>query len=240
MSGAGGGYKAADAPTAAQAASGKLAPITAQFVEAGSKATEDKLTEPLDLKREVLIDSLDAFAAALDSLGGGMGTYLTANTKKMRDSKADKNEADYKAWLLSELPTHKANKYKGYVDDSAWMGNLWIGWMMEFFVELLAQVAAGKDTKAAIETAYNGTLYNHHNFFQRTAFWAAAKKLPVRDEFLRLMAGTDKKEMSAGEKTSIEKEMQDFVNVSRPLVTSVLLLNDVVEKRMEKARVSGE
>merc|ERR1712060_578627 len=62
---------------------------------------------------------------------------------KLRRSKADANLTGYKEWLLSELPVHGPS-YKEYVDDSAWMANLWIGWTLEFFVEMFAKLHGGR------------------------------------------------------------------------------------------------
>merc|ERR1719221_693727 len=113
-----------------------------------------------------------------------MGDHLLSNTEKLRRSKASKGESSYGPWLLSELPVHAANGYKGYVDDSAWMANLWIGWSMEFFVEMFAEIHEGQETKAAVDAAYRKTLCNHHNFFQRAAFNTAVKSLPPRDKMM--------------------------------------------------------
>merc|ERR1719237_1585114 len=143
------------------------------------------------MKRSRFVEGLENFAGildqmgggmgscVLDQMGGGMGSCLETNTKKLRNSKASASEEDYRAWMRSELPVHAAAGYKGYVDDSAWMANLWLWWTMEFFVEFFSAIAeSNSDMKARVDEAYKKTLYLHHNFFQRSLFTAAMKKLP--------------------------------------------------------------
>merc|ERR1719401_1723904 len=118
-----------------------------------------------------------------------MGSHIEGNVQKLRKSKADPNKEGYRDWLLSELPVHEATGYKEYVDESAWMANLWIGWTLEFFVEFFAALHDGKDTKQSVDLAYKNTLYNHHNFFQRTAFMTAVRQLPSRDDIFAKLKG---------------------------------------------------
>merc|ERR1712232_646640 len=108
-----------------------------------------------------------------------MGKYLTDNTVKLKNSKADRSLEYYRPWLLSELPV-QGPYYKGYKDDSAFMGNLWIAWQMEFFVELFANVHQGMESAAAVNDAFDKTLYNHYNLFQRQGFHAAMRGMPSR------------------------------------------------------------
>jgi len=97
----------------------------------------------LELDRFPLIEGLVAYAQALDALGGGMGGFLQTNIDKLRKSKADASLTGFREWMLSELPVHAANGYRGYVDDSAWMANLWVWWTMEFFCGILRAAVRG-------------------------------------------------------------------------------------------------
>ncbi|CAK0895000.1 unnamed protein product, partial [Prorocentrum cordatum] len=125
------------------------------------------------------------------------GTQLRMSPRKTRGTWGFQQlppacaEDEYRAWLVSELPVHAATKYREYLDNSAWMANLWIGWSLEFFVELFAHLHKGQDTKAGVDLAYKQTLSKHHNIrvLQRTAFSAAVKKLPSPGHLLERLRG---------------------------------------------------
>merc|ERR1712232_1239461 len=139
-----------------------------------------------------------------------MGKYLTDNTVKLKNSKADKSLEFYRPWLLSELPA-QGPYYKAYKDDSAFMGNLWIAWQMEFFVELFANVHGGMESAAAVNDAFNKTLYNHYNFMQRQGFHAAMQSMPKRAIMIDKLR--DKAEVAVA-----LEEIAHFVKLGRPVV----------------------
>ncbi|CAK0827654.1 unnamed protein product [Prorocentrum cordatum] len=184
---------------------------------------------PREVRRVPLLEGLEAYASALDAMGGNMGSYLVANTKKLRASKADPGEGGYRAWALSELPVHERNGYKGYVDDSAWMANLWIGRMLEFFVELFAQLSGGAETGSAAEVAYRQTLQNHHSFLQRAAFTQAIKQLPDRRHILARLKGS-------AELGDAERDISEFVALGRPIASFCLRLNEELDARLQAER----
>ncbi|CAK0846680.1 unnamed protein product [Prorocentrum cordatum] len=184
---------------------------------------------PREVRRAPLLDGLEAYASALDAMGGNMGAYLVANTKKLRASKADPGEGGYRAWALSELPVHERNGYKGYVDDSAWMANLWVGRMLEFFVELFAQLSGGAETGTAAEVAYRQTLQNHHSFLQRAAFTQAIKQLPDRRHILARLKG-------GAELCDAERDISEFVALGRPIAGFCLRLNEELDARLQAER----
>lgn len=216
--------KASAAPRGVLAASVELLQKAASLGSAGGVAKLD---------REALLRGIECYAAVLNTLGGDMGSYVLANIKKLRQSKAPTTEADYRQWLLSELPTHASTKYKGYADDSAWMGNLWIGWTLEFFVEMFANLQKGMETSASIDASYKKTLYNHHNFLQRSAFQAAVKKLPGRSELLKSLQGGAPARASPAD---VERELETFVAIGRPVVRYMLEVNEELAKRLEVER----
>merc|ERR1719410_2767546 len=78
--------------------------------------------EATEVAREPFVDGLEAMCQALDKMGGNMGSYLQTNIEKLRKSKADSSKTAYKEWILSEVHVQTAKGYRGYVDDSAWMG----------------------------------------------------------------------------------------------------------------------
>jgi len=93
----------------------------------------------LDVDREHLMRGFEELIVLLDAISEGrIGCYLTDNVHKLRTSQASAAETSYRPWLISELPVHAAAGYKGYVDKSAWMANLWNSWTLEFFVEFFA------------------------------------------------------------------------------------------------------
>ncbi|CAK0894999.1 unnamed protein product, partial [Prorocentrum cordatum] len=105
------------------------------------------------------------------------GTQLRMSPRKTRGTWGFQQlppacaEDEYRAWLVSELPVHAATKYREYLDNSAWMANLWIGWSLEFFVELFAHLHKGQDTKAGVDLAYKQTLSKHHNIRRPGRVW---------------------------------------------------------------------
>lgn len=181
------------------------------------------------------LDGLDSFAQALNQLGGGLGNFLTTNIKKFRNSKAAEGEEDLRAWLLSEVHVHRANQYKSYVDDSAWTANQWIGWTLEFFVELLALIQQGKESKTSVQEAYKQTLSLHHNFIMRSAFKYVVGALPNRQHILEALRGDAGTSVSQGE---ILKQLAEFVTVGRLVVKSVLKVDDEIAERMRMERLA--
>jgi len=184
-----------------------------------------------DLFQAPLLEGLEAYAGALDALGGSLGGYLLSNVKKIRQSKADWNLSSYRAFLQSELPVHGATGYKCYVDESAWMGNLWMSWTLEFFVELFAQLHSGLETRQSVDVAYKQTLYHHHNFFQRSAFSAAVRSLPPRAKILESLCGGDKVDTS-----DIVEDIGDFVVVGRAAAKFCMQLNEELDLRLQQER----
>ncbi|CAK0819630.1 unnamed protein product, partial [Prorocentrum cordatum] len=176
-----------------------------------------------ELLRAPLLDGLDALAASLDKLSNGMGEHLQKNVRKLRASKADASESSYGAWLLSEAPVHEATKFRGYVDDSAWMANLWAYRTLDFFVELFGLVAQGRDTREATDAAYAQTLSKHHNMLERMAFSAGARQLPNREEFIKRLAGA-----GAGA-DDVQRDLESFVASGRGIVAFC----DGMNKRLE-------
>mmetsp|Transcript_47972 Transcript_47972/g.133776 ORF Transcript_47972/g.133776 Transcript_47972/m.133776 type:complete len:441 (-) Transcript_47972:216-1538(-) len=206
--------------------SGLLGGVVQQFREA---LVADVAGNVIKLQRVPLIAGFESYAAVLDRLGGGMGSYILANTTKLRNSKASPAETSYREWLFTELPVHKATGYKGYVDDSAWMANVWISWTFEFFVELFAQLHSGKGTRASADAAYAGTLKAHHNWIQSATFSQAVKRLPQRDAMYQSLQGT-------AEPSDVVREVGDFVNLGRPIVAFCLRVNDELEALLKKER----
>mmetsp|Transcript_54431 Transcript_54431/g.105165 ORF Transcript_54431/g.105165 Transcript_54431/m.105165 type:complete len:169 (+) Transcript_54431:1-507(+) len=163
-------------------------------------------------------------------MGGGMGSCLETNTKKLRNSKASASEEDYRVWIRSELPVHAAAGYKGYVDNSAWMANLWIWRTLDFFVELFAGlVESTSEIKVCANDAYKKTLCNHHNFFQRAAFTAAMKILPDRKTFFVKFQGD-------GTRDDIHRNIITFVSLGRPLVNYLGEVNSEVATLMQSEK----
>jgi len=206
-----------------------LSPVVQHFEAAVQGNDSGGSGETREVKRVAFIDGLEEYAKLLDAMGGDMGSYLAANTKKLRSSKADKSKVGYREWLLTELPVHGSNGYKEYVDESAWMANLWIGWTLEFFVEMFARLHEGKDTKQSVDLAYKQTLYNHHNFFQRTAFNAAVRQLPERAKILNRLQGS-------GTSEDVKRELGNFVRLGRPLAAFCSKTNEELDLRLQAER----
>jgi len=171
--------------------------------------------------RVALIRGLERYVQVLDKLAS-IGSYLDGNVRKLNDSKADAGQSDYLAWLLTELPEHASTKYKGYDDKSAWMGNLWIVWTLEFFVEMFANLHDGMDTSSSVSQAYKKTLYHHHNLLQRGAFTTALKKLPDREMFYKSI-------QNGAATVDVKKEVAEFVAVGRPLIRYLHSVNETLD-----------
>lgn len=182
--------------------------------------------EVYEVQRTPFVEGLDALADALDKVGGNMGSYLKANTTKLRKSKAASSEESYHEWLLTELPTHAVTNFKDYADDSAWMANLWIGWTLEFFVVWFALLQDGKDMKTSFDMAYKQTLQHHHSFFQRTAFTSAARRLPSRENFFRVL----------GDEPDVARDVANFVAIGGPIVRFCSRINDEVSSLLQEER----
>lgn len=161
------------------------------------------------LRRASFVDGLEALADALDNLDGSLGSHVKLNTAKLRRSKADGTEDDYRTWLLSELPVHVAAGARGYVDDSAWMANLWIGRILEFLAALFLFIAepwrvgdgqspqGSRDVSTlCVEAAYAQTLRPHHGFIQRAAFTSLLKHLPSRARFIQQLGSGFREEVT--------------------------------------------
>jgi len=204
-----------------------LGPTNRIFSEALSCSSDGQV---VSMKRTEFVEGVESIAELLDQLGGGMGSYLVTNTKKLRNSKASASEEDFRAWMRSELPVHAAAGYKGYVDESAWMANLWIWWTLEFFVELFAGVVEStSDMKVCADEAYKKTLYNHQNFFQRTAFQAAMKKLPDR-------AGVTVKFQGDATPDDVFRDVATFISLGRPLVRYLGEINEEVDTLLQSEK----
>mmetsp|Transcript_136031 Transcript_136031/g.379134 ORF Transcript_136031/g.379134 Transcript_136031/m.379134 type:complete len:475 (+) Transcript_136031:186-1610(+) len=210
---------------------GLLAPTIQLFRAA---AVLDPGGEAREVRREPFVQGLEACAEVLNKLGGGMGNYLLTNTRKLRNSKAPVSEDSYGPWLLSEYPVHAATGYRGYVDDSAWMANLWIGWTMEFFVEFFALLSDGQETQQSVDAAYQQTLRAHHGLVQRAAFSAAVRQLPPRQDLLERLRGGAKK-------VAVERELGDFADIVRPLARFCIRTNEALQQRLqaEHAALTG-
>lgn len=215
----------------AQRVSGVLAATIKSFRAALADERNGSHGSPVvELLRLPLVDGFQSYVASLNALGGNMGEYLQTNIKKLQHSKADGSLNGYREWLISELPYQKP--FKGYQDDSGWMANLWIGWTLEFFVDMMAELHSGKDTKHAVDAAYQRTLYNHHNFFQRTAFQVAVKQLPARENLLQALKGDDK----SMDTSVVIDDLGDFVAVGRVVVQFLLKANEEMSKLMQEER----
>lgn len=184
---------------------------------------------PGDLRREPLVDGLEAFAWTLNRLGGDMGNHLYANTNKLRWSRTRNHSESYKGFLLGELHVHGATGYNHYVDDSAWMGNLWIARLLEFFVELFAELDDGHATRHAGWAAYSRSLEHHHDWFQKWLFSMALDKFPKREEFYNKLRGE-------GTIADVERDVARLVEVGRPIVQLMFEMKELVNDTMREKR----
>jgi hypothetical protein len=179
------------------------------------------------LRRVPLIQGLAVFARVLESFG--LSDHMQNNVDKLQRARTS-NDEDYETWLLSELPTHASTGFTEFVDDSAWMANLWTGRMLDFFVEMCRGLLAGSETRPAIHAAYQKTVGEHHNWFQRQHFaLSVMATLPVRRDFLHILGG-------GACIAKVHDDLGAFVNVASPLARFCFRLNDLVCSRMEKER----
>jgi len=186
--------------------------------------------------REMLIQGFETFAAVLDKLGN-IGSHLSGNTKKLRNSTAVASITDYEEWLISELPVHASKNYKDYADPSAGVASLWIGWTLEFFVEMFDNLQKGKETVASINDAYKITLSSHHNFIMRNAFALGVRgQMPNRKKFYELLQGKKTGgDGSVGHEVLV-REIGQFVEIGRSVVRYLLHMHDVMTKKMQAER----
>jgi len=175
------------------------------------------------MKTPLLLGS-DGMVDVLNALSKGLGDYLKADLEKVRKSKAPelKDGDDYKQWLIGEMPVHAATRYRGYVDDSAFMGQLWVGRQLEFWVEVFAGLKAGKGTKEAADAAYKGTLKKHHGMMQVAAFTGALKGLPDRKALMAALQGE-------AEESDLAADLEDFVSLGRPIAKYMLVLDKEID-----------
>merc|ERR1712008_74229 len=91
------------------------------------------------------------------------------------------------------------------------------------FVELFAAVVETTSSiKVLAAEVHNRTLYNHQNFFQRTAFTTAMKQLPDRNGLLEKLKGE-------GTPDDVLRDIATFASLGRPLVTYLGEVNGEVE-----------
>lgn len=176
------------------------------------------------VKTPLLLGS-DGMVDVLNALSQGIGDYLKADLEKVRKSKAPELKDggdDYKQWLLGEMPVHAATRYRGYVDDSAFMGQLWVGRQLEFWVEVFAGLKAGKGTKEAADAAYKGTLKKHHGMMQVAAFTGALKGLPDRQALMGVLQGE-------AEDADFAADLEDLVSLGRPIAKYMLALDKEID-----------
>jgi hypothetical protein len=206
--------------------------VLGRCVELMQKAvTMDSEGNVIAADRELLIQSFEAYAGVLDKLGN-IGSHVSGNTKKLRNSKAVASKSDYKEWLISELPVHASNKYKDYADPSAGVASVWIGWTLEFFVEMFANLYGGQETGPSINDAYKNTLSAHHNFIMRNAFSLGVRQqMPSRKKLYELLRGE-------AEPDDVVREIEQFVHVCRAIVKYLLQLHEVMFKLFEAERKS--
>jgi hypothetical protein len=173
-----------------------------------------------------LLDGIENLVDVLQQLAKdrGLGDHLKADLAKIRRSKAPALQEgdDFKTWLLGEMPVHAATKYKSYVDDSAFMGQLWVGRQLEFWVEVISALSDGKASSAAVDAAYKATLKKHHGILQAAAFSAVLKGLPSREELLGLLRGE-------AEETVLRKELKAFVDSGRAIAKYMLALDKEID-----------
>lgn len=110
------------------------------------------------------------------------------------------------------------------------MGNLWLCWGMEFFVEMFDLMRQGLETKPAASEAHKKTLYKHQSIFQRSAFTAAIAKLPVRTELLAKLGG------GVVYAATVDAEISLFVDVLRPIVRFMWTMNLEADMKVQEAR----
>lgn len=146
---------------------------------ASAKPNEDA-DELTGMLREQFHNGLNKLAEALSALGGDLGKYIRQNTDKCWWSPAVKCE-DWFCFLQHEWDFQRANSWGGYVDASCWMGNLWIGWELEFFAEVFERLGEsdGDDSISGIvQDCCGSTLCNHFSWIQKGGFYSASGNMP--------------------------------------------------------------
>jgi len=206
-----------------------LAPAVCRFEDLLGKCVA-KNGKIVDAPREEVIDALDCYAEVLNKVGGGMGWHITLNTKKMRKSKTDFSKEMFHEWILTELPAHSPLK-DGWQDDSAWMSNRWIGYMLEFFVDFFEELSTGKDSRPALDAAYQRTLVKHHTFLMRKAFGAATTAIPNREKLVRTLSGE-------GTEEDLKDDLCVFVRVCKPFLDFLVQTDADCEKLLADYRQS--
>jgi hypothetical protein len=204
---------------------GLLGPTVCSFKAAVVLGDHGKV---VSADRELLIQSLERYVVVLDEMGG-FGSYISGNCKKLRASKATATESDYEAWMRSELPVHASTKYKDFVDPSAWVANVWIARILEFMVELFANLHRGMEMSPSIDAAYKETLYAHHNFIMRSAFMVGIKQMPTRAKLFQKLQGDAMRDDAM-------VELEEFVALGRPVVRYLFEMHEVVEGMLQSER----
>merc|ERR1719235_43546 len=111
------------------------------------------------------------------------------------------------------------------------MANLWIGRILEFFVEMFALIEEGKETKTSFDESYKQTLSKHHNMLQRGGFTQAKYQLPNREQILESLRGDAGTSIAQAD---ILKQLADFVAIGRPVFRFCLKMNDDLDQRLQK------
>jgi len=183
------------------------------------------------LCREPFFVALEVSAESLNQAANGLGDYLVKDAMKLRRSTASMEETDYGLWLRSELPRHAENGYSCYVDDSAFMANLWVGRYLEFMVEFFVQLESGCETSTSYLNAHQLTLQKHHNMFISMAFRAGALWLPNRVDIMASLGG-------GAPEAVVLSDMSDFVRIVRPIASCCLEINDELDSLMQAERAA--
>jgi len=172
--------------------------------------------------------ALEAFAKALAELHRSLPDSLCKNLAMLRRSKAPK-EIEYGCWLQGEVDVHKRHRFAHYAAESAWIGNLWLGRILEFFVEMFALLRTGEETGACCSLAFKKTLHQHMNIVQRKGFGWAIASVPARAKLLQLLAGA----------ANVEDALRDldmFVSLGQRVAKVCLQLNEALDSLRETRR----
>lgn len=97
---------------------------------------------------------------------------------------------------------------------------------MEFLAGIIESTSS---MNICAEEVHKKTLYNHQNFFQRTAFTTAMKKLPDRNAIIAKFQGD-------GTSDDVLREIATFVSLGRPLVSYLGELNGEVDYLMQSEK----
>lgn len=169
-----------------------------------------------------LIQAFEACAKIFEDLG--FGRHLQQNIGKLKSSRAMSSSRDYKEALLSEIPLHARSDYRDYADPSAGVASIWIGWILEFFVEMLANVDRGRDPTRCIFDAYWKTLSHHQGMLQRRAFRIGLRRTRNRRKMLVLL------------RENAHFEVEQFVKAARPVVRYLQELHEIQFKLFKAER----